>query len=81
MKPAEMLALHREVWDMPTLMEQNEEILKHLDSRYEVHFGMMSEVIVIHKATREIEHFTTTDVREVVATLLEREVAAEGVPA
>lgn len=77
MNAAQMLEVHREVWDMPTLAEAHPEILKHLDSRYEVHFGMMSDVIVIHKATRKTEGFATTDVREAVATLLEREAEAE----
>lgn len=77
MNAAQMLEVHREVWDMPSLAEYHPEILKHLDSRYEVHFGMMSDVIVIHKEGREIEHFSTTDVREAVALLLEAEALAE----
>lgn len=81
MKPAEMLAKHREVWDMPTLMEQEPEVLQHLDSKYEVHFGIASEVIVVHRNPHKVEGFPTNDVREVVAILLEREVAAEGVTA
>lgn len=72
----QMLATHREVWDMPTLAEKHPEILKHLDAKYEVHFGMFSDVIVYHRATRTPEGFETTDVRVAVETLLEREVAA-----
>ena len=77
MSPAEMLAQHREVWDMPTLMETAPEVLQHLHERYEVHFGLVSEVIVVHRDTGLPEHFTTTDVREVVVTLLEREIEKE----
>lgn len=79
MSAAEMLALHTEVWDMPTLMEQHPEILKHLDSKYEVHFGMCSEILVIHKASgvhewmKALDGKPCFDVRVAVETLLCRE--------
>lgn len=73
MTATEMLALHREVWDMPTLAEQHPAVLHHLAEHYEVHFDMASQVVVVHKATGAAERFATTDVREVVATLLQRE--------
>lgn len=76
MSAAEMLAAHKEVWDMPTLAEQHPEVLQHLASRYEVHFDMASQVVVVHKATGASERFATTDVRVAVETLLTRETAA-----
>lgn len=71
--PAQMLAIHREIWDMPTLSRKHPEIIEHLADRYEVHFGMVSDVIVVHKDENRIEGFDTTDVRVAVDTLLARE--------
>lgn len=79
MTSEQMLAKHREVWDMPTLGETQPEILDHLAARYDVVFPEMftGQVYVITKATGAMEKMGTTDVREAVATLLEREISAE----
>lgn len=74
---AQMLDLHREVWDMPTLTEQYPSIVEHIADRYEGHFDMF---IVVPKDTGIPEGFTTTDVRVLVETLLARE-AATAAPA
>lgn len=74
--PADMLAIHRQVWDMPTLAAEHPTVLKHLASRYEVHFGMLrtgSDVVVVHVASGVAEDMHTCDVRVAVETLLARE--------
>jgi hypothetical protein len=79
MTAAEMLAAHTECWDMPTLAERYPEVMTHLAERYEVHFGMVSEILVIDKATGAHEWMQTADgkpcfdVRVAVETLLCRE--------
>lgn len=68
--PAEILAAHNETWDMPTLMESRPDILAWLSARFEVHFGIVSEVIIVHKATGKTRPTTTTDVRVALRDLL-----------
>ena len=87
MTAAEMLAAHTECWDMPTLAERHPEVLTHLAERYEVHFGMVSEILVIDKTTgvhewmKDLDGRPCFDVRVAVETLLCRERDAEQVGA
>jgi hypothetical protein len=67
---ADVLAAHREVWDMPTLCESRPDVLAWLEARFEVHFGMMSDVIIVDKATGRPTGHPTTDVREALLTTL-----------
>lgn len=81
MSVAKMLEVHREVWDMPSLLELAPEVVTHLAERYEVVFPEMftGQVYVEHKhdGSYRLEKMGTTDVRVAVAALLEREVAQE----
>lgn len=83
MNASQMLALHTETWDMPSLMEQHPEVIEHLDRRYEIHFGMCSEILVIHKDSgahewmKALDGKPCFDVRVAVETLLVRERDAE----
>ena len=64
------LIVHRQVWDMPSLAERHPEVLNWLMSRFEVHFGMMSEVIIEDLVERRVRPFATNDVRVALETLL-----------
>jgi hypothetical protein len=83
MNAAQMLAAHTECWDMPTLAEKHPEVIEHLSARYEIHFGMVSEVLVIDKVTgvhewmQALDGKPCFDVRVAVETLLVRERDAE----
>jgi hypothetical protein len=66
----DVLAVHREVWDMPTLAETRPDVIAWLEARFEVHFGMMSDVIIVDKATGRPTGHPTTDVREALLTTL-----------
>ncbi len=67
---ADVLAVHREVWDMPTLAETRPDVIAWLAQRFEVHFGMMSDVIIVDLATGRPTGHPTTDVREALLTTL-----------
>lgn len=83
MNAAQMLALHTECWDMPTLAERHPAVIEHLSAKYEIHFGAVSEILVIHKTTgvhewmQALDGKPCFDVRVAVETLLCREAEAE----
>lgn len=72
---ADVLAVHRDVWDMPTLGAQHPEMIEWLSERYEVVFpeDFTGQVYVVHRATNVLRKMNTTDVREALVTLLEEE--------
>lgn len=79
MSAQQMLEAHVAAWDMPTLAEQHPAVMDHLAAKYDVVFPEMfsGQVYVVHKAEgHRMEKMGTTDVREAVKTLLEREVSA-----
>lgn len=80
MNAEQMLAKHREVWDMPTLASEAPEIIEWLSERYGVVFpeDFTGQVYVVHTQDgHRMEKMGTTDVRVAVATLLDRAAKAE----
>jgi len=73
---ADVLALHVQVWDMPTLATEHPAAIAWLAERYEVIFGMLSEVALFDKRTATAVAYDTTDVRVAVQRALEAEVAS-----
>ena len=67
----DVLEIHLKTWDMPTLANNNPEVIDWLAARAEVHFGMASEVIIVDKDTMRPNAYSTTDVRIALKSWLE----------
>ena len=72
--PATVLALHREVWDMPALIVKHPHVTAWLLARWEVHFDDASRVVFYDKATGHSTRTASTDVREALVSLLEAQI-------
>jgi hypothetical protein len=68
--PAEVLALHQEAWDMPTLNREHPEAIAWISERVLVDFDMASQVVIVDRATGAPTFHETSDVRVAVRTWL-----------
>lgn len=58
-----VLDVHLHVWDMPTLAAEHPEVVEWLHARWHVDFDMMSNVVLVERATGLATLHHTTDVR------------------